>query len=584
MAAMLDCRSLVPRTPPEGLREWALRMYGEELDRSGLVYEVEYVEDCGLFDVLDEWAKPKKVKMVRCRCSACGTSTLLNWGKDETHGYGFVLPEDVEGDWPHTVTAAGEETACPICGEKVLVNKASAIGRGYYVTAETSVVSASLVGEENLIALTCWTVQRRVKRSGYEYLEIIPAEAYVFSANDCAQLLGWRNSYSGTAGYFTAYCQDWRQSKKWSKKWGRADAIFGLTPELVERSCLPNCKLDVYMAPSVGTARYPVEYLRLYQTRPNVEHVLIHGLPRVLHDLIAREVRRPEWEKNVRGKMTLPELDWDESRPAQMLRLTKEELRLAQGQDWGLLFWNLFVKSKEHGETLTGKDIENAFRLGDDNVADLVGRGPVAKSLRYLLRQCEAIPAVEEDDDPDLLVIPDVTILLDYWRMAQTLGRSLNDPAVRFPKDLLLAHDQASELVEQLEKDDLARQFRLRRKLLRKYSFMADGLLIRPAASQRELSAEGNALHHCVGSYGKRHATGETAIFFIRRTAKPREPYYTLELDEHGLKVRQNRGMRNCNRTPEVQAFEEKWLEWVMGGRKRDRTGKPVVQKGAKTA
>ena len=111
------------------------------------------------------------------------------------------------------------------------------------MTAETSVMSASLVGESNMLALTCWTVQRRVKRSGYESLEFIPAEAYVFSANDCAQLLGWRNSYSGTAGYFTAYCQDWRQPKKWSESWGRTDAIFGLTPELVERSCLPHCKL-----------------------------------------------------------------------------------------------------------------------------------------------------------------------------------------------------------------------------------------------------------------------------------------------------------------------------------------------------
>lgn len=57
-----DYRSLVPRTPPEGLREWTLKACASELDRHGLVYETEYVEDCGLCRLLDEWAAPKKLR------------------------------------------------------------------------------------------------------------------------------------------------------------------------------------------------------------------------------------------------------------------------------------------------------------------------------------------------------------------------------------------------------------------------------------------------------------------------------------------------------------------------------------------
>ena len=112
------------------------------------------------------------------------------------------------------------------------------------------------------------------------------------------------------------------------------------------------------------------------------------------------------------------------------------------------------------------------------------------------------------------------------------------------------------------------------------------GLLIRPAASQRELTAEGDALHHCVGSYGEAHAAGRTAIFFIRRSGRPREPFYTLELDEKELKVRQNRGKNNCARTPEVEAFEEEWLAWVRVGAPRARDGKPLLagQPGRKAA
>ena len=50
-------------------------------------------------------------------------------------------------------------------------------------------------------------------------------------------------------------------------------------------------------------------------------------------------------------------------------------------------------------------------------------------------------------------------------------------------------------------------------------------------------------------------------------------------LDERELTVRQNRGMRNCPRTPEVRAFEDLWLSWVRAGAPRDSDGKPICTK-----
>lgn len=568
----LDYRSLVPRTPPEGLREWVLKNCRSELDRHGLVYEVEYVQDYGLCRLLDEWAESRKIKMVRVTCSCCGESTLLNWGKDEAHGYGFVLPDDEEGDWTHTVTTAGDEAACPICGERVLVNKRAAV-RDYYVAAECQVMSAAVL-EAGELALTGWMVQRRVYKSGSERLEFLPAEAYVFTPTDCFQLMGWRKGYSGSGGYFIQYEGKWRQPKAWAECWGQEDHIFGLSPELINRSCLPHCKLDMYMAPRPGARHYPVAFLRLYQARPSVEAVLLHGLPRVLDGLIGGKTEAADWRKNDRGRLELPELDWSQTRPAQMLHLTKEELRMGRAQDWGTLFWDLFVGAKRIGELLTAEDIQNAFRLGDENVSMLIPRGQVGKSIRYLLRQCQVL-AVECDDagaDP----IPDAQLLTDYWTMAEAVGRDLADPSVRYPRDLVAAHDRAAELMEQKETEGATDLFRVRRRLLKKYTYVAHGLLIRPAASQRELTAEGDTLHHCVGTYGKRYAAGETAIFFIRRVGRPRESYFTLELDEKKLEVRQNRGNHNCARTPEVEAFEKEWLAWVRAGAPRDRDGRPL--------
>ena len=583
---MRDLRKLVPREPPEGFLEWAAKELYGELDTYGMLYEQEWVEDWGLEQLLDEYARPRKRRMVRVECSCCGYRDLYHYGKLSgwnQRGYGFVLPEsyaEVEGG---TVYGDGENILCPQCGTPVLIRRRAELrGKGYAVTAGANAMSAAVVGEDHFLVLTCWVIQRRTFYGGGARLTAIPTEAYVFSATECAQLMGWRNGYSGTAGYFIQYTQTWRQPKDWTERWGQEEHIFGLTPELVAGSCLPHCKLDVYMRERPGAKHYPAPYLRLYQEHHTVEALLLHGLPRVLDDLIEAHAGSNLWENNRKGRLELSELDWMQTRPAQMLHLTRDELRLAQKQDWGVLFWDLFRYSKAAGEVLTGQDIENAFYLGDEHVDQLAGRGPVAKSIRYLLKQCgqweDAYAPEPEDEDPEPdAVIPDVSILLDYWSMEEQLGQDLTDIQVRFPRNLMAAHDEAADQMQKRKEAGRAVLFRIRRRQLSRWSFAADGLLIRPAASQQDLTDEGNHLHHCVGTYGKRHAEGESAIFFIRRKSRPGESYYTLELDEKKLTVRQNRGLRNCPRTPEVQAFEDLWLSWVRAGAPRDERGKPVV-------
>lgn len=580
---MKDVRELVPRTPPEGLLEWAAERH-KELDQDGLLIETEWVEDYRLEVILDEWAQRKKVRAIRATCSACKESGLLWRGRDGRGEWGVIHP----GTWTEgeggEVCADGDKTTCPWCGESVIVRrKADVRKKGWFVAAERHVMSAAVLGKDHLLTLTGWTAQRRITAAAERQLVAIPAEAYVFSAEDCAQLMGWVNSYSGTTGYFIQYTRSWRQPKDWVERWGSEREIFGLTPELVADSCLPHCKLDRYMAePRRHAARYPVAWLRLCQKHPNAESLLVHGLPDVLDELIAEQTAEPDWKKNKRGELELPEIRWSETRPAQMLGLTRDELAMARSRCWGTLFWRLFTQAKDAGETLTDADIAHAFYLGDETVLNLVGRGPVGKSLRYLLRQIEQVGVEPEDEDPQPEGVIDVSILLDYWRMAELVGRDLADPAVRWPEDLLEAHDRMSDAVTQFEARGLASKFRIRRKQLARYVFRWRGLLIRPAASQRELVAEGDALHHCVGTYAKDHANGKTAIFFIRRAKEPRKSFYTLELDEGKLAVCQNRGQRNCARTKEVEEFEAVWLAWLKTGAPRDAKGRPVVPEQSK--
>ena len=279
------------------------------------------------------------------------------------------------------------------------------------------------------------------------------------------------------------------------------------------------------------------------------------------------------------------EIHWHEARPDRMLGLTKEELLFARVHGFGVFFWRLFVRAKNHGERLTGEDLQNAFCLGDEGILGLPGQAPVGKSLRYLLKQAAEDPYMDngedEQDEPVPGAYADAATLLDYWRMSRELGRNLGDQQVRWPRDLIEAHDAASEdyrrMQDRKSMATLAAAFRVRRRHLARYIFQADGLKIMPAYSQAELRKEGDDLHHCVGSYARRHAKGGTAIFFIRRTVEPGRPYYTLELDEKTLTVRQNRGLRNCGKTPEVQAFEDLWISWVRAGARRDDRGRPVL-------
>ena len=88
--------------------------------------------------------------------------------------------------------------------------------------------------------------------------------------------------------------------------------------------------------------------------------------------------------------------------------------------------------------------------------------------------------------------------------------------------------------------------------------------MIRPAKSTNELMKEGKELCHCVASYAKSVAQGTTNILFIRKIDEPDKPFYTLEFKSG--KILQNRGYKNKLQTPEVLAFEAKWLLYIKGG------------------
>ncbi len=151
----------------------------------------------------------------------------------------------------------------------------------------------------------------------------------------------------------------------------------------------------------------------------------------------------------------------------------------------------------------------------------------------------------------------------DYIRDCKELGYELTNEFVLFPRNLPKAHDETHLLAERQRSNKLYPSIsKDYEKLMERYGFERDGLLIRPPHDGAEITAEGHNLHHCVSSYIERVARGETIILFIRQVKSPEASFYTLECRDG--RIIQCRGMRNQPMTPEVKAFVTAWEQEVL--------------------
>ena len=88
-----------------------------------------------------------------------------------------------------------------------------------------------------------------------------------------------------------------------------------------------------------------------------------------------------------------------------------------------------------------------------------------------------------------------------------------------------------------------------------------------------EITAEGMALHHCVGNterYFERIVSRETYICFLRRKEAPDTPFYTIEVEPGGT-IRQHRG--DFDEEPEIERIKPFLKKWQQEIRRRMQAG-----------
>lgn len=134
---------------------------------------------------------------------------------------------------------------------------------------------------------------------------------------------------------------------------------------------------------------------------------------------------------------------------------------------------------------------------------------------------------------------------------------------VLFPKHCNEAHDELSRYIKKCRDEQTKRAFReVYENLAEKANLTSKKLQIVCPKQTDDLITEGQALHHCVGTYIERVAAKKCLIVFVRRVEEPEKPFVTVEVSNG--KIVQIRGERNSDPTKEVKKFVDLWSRKVL--------------------
>lgn len=543
MAEQINYVPLLPKEPPEDLVRWALEQGA--LNKEYLIYRhgMRYLP---LEDRTEE--------CVEVVCSACNNQFHAEKSRPGIchNAYAPALFGWLNEGAGESVIS-GNSTLCPYCGAKAETRHIGTIRDVITNRVWVAVLyKLPVEGMKDRLMIVDWMIARDINKRGDSKYWTHLHSAWIVEEKKIVSIAGHKRNFNVTS------LTKPEQRRTYLDDFGEAQLIYPWKAEVLVGTTAENSKLDLYQ--EAGGERL-IAYLGLYLKKPAVENLVMQGMATLVKTLLDTECESTTYRQQGGYPKLESWIDWKEKKPAKMLGMNREELRIFKENEWGVGQLSAIAWARAEGIPLNWpEDVEHIRKTGTYECGRIVKDQPKElfwKIMRYTKRQGF-----------------DYRYLCDYWDMAKRLEMDLEDEQVRWPKDLKTAHDKAVERYNARKDALTSAAFNKRAEELQHLCWEQDGLLIRPCASMEELRNEGKLLHHCVATYDQRYADGKTAIFFIRRVDKPEEPFYTLELDEKALTVRQNRGLRNCGKTEEVQAFENAWLDWA---RNKDKKKKRKV-------
>lgn len=287
-----------------------------------------------------------------------------------------------------------------------------------------------------------------------------------------------------------------------------------------------------------------LKFFDLYSRYPCIEYLTKEGFGGLVDDKL--------W-----GRGCYRAVNWKADSIFKILKLNKNDLReLREYKDKGdALFLRLFQISKKDKSNLTLDEIKEVKEYGGSYFKEL----SLVHKYTTLRKINNYIKLQRKKEKPSSFKTTILRTWRDYIADCKTLDMNLKDEHVLFPKNLYSAHQNTIKQIKIVADTSLNIAISKRLKVLNKYRFESNELLIRPAQDSIELMEEGKALTHCVGGYADRYAKGETNIFFIRKVSESDKSYYTIEIQKD--KIVQVRGKNNRSPSEDVKEFIKVFTE-----------------------
>lgn len=290
-------------------------------------------------------------------------------------------------------------------------------------------------------------------------------------------------------------------------------------------------------------------FLYAYLKHPRLEHLVKVGFCSIVADMVYG------YSYGHDGC-----LDESRDRTHQILQVAAEDVEFLRGLDVNLSALKLYrmYQGVKDRQRLLAWHLKHEVKR---DVATLLDYMTAYRFLKYMDSQHGNLCQGDSSRYKNMQDV--VTEYRDYLSICRNLGYDLKNSFILYPRNLQEAHDRVAAEFKYKKDKQIEQDFiKVYQKLAGKYDFEKDGLKIVYPDTPDDVIAEGHALHHCVGRYVKSVAGGQCIILFLRRCSDEAQPFYTIEVQ--GNKAVQVKGMRNCDMTPEVQAFITAWERCVL--------------------
>lgn len=286
-----------------------------------------------------------------------------------------------------------------------------------------------------------------------------------------------------------------------------------------------------------------LKFFDLYSKYPIIEQITKVGLKELI-------------SSKLKGYGTYKAINWNGKDLFKMLKINRKDLKDIKESEVLVspLFLKVYQLSKKYKSNLSPKEVKDVEFLVNNNLDDFL---KILK-LTTFTKACNYIKKQQNVKRKELY-INIISTWRDYIADCIKLDMNLTETNVLFPKDIYAAHQNTIKQIKITADMSLNIAISKRLKILDKYIFEINGLLIRPAHDSLELLEEGKALTHCVGGYAGKYAKGETNIFFIRKVSEPNKSYYTIEIKKDI--IHQVHGKNNRSPSEDVQEFIKVFTE-----------------------